>query len=627
MAGRIPQQFIDQLLDRVDIVELIDSRIALRKSGRNFMACCPFHDEKSPSFSVQPEKQFYYCFGCGAGGNALGFLMDYDRMEFPAAIDYLAAKCGMEVPREQESEQQRIRKEHKQDLYSELAKADRFYRGQLRQHAGAAEAVAYLKARGLSGEIAAQFGIGFAPPGWDNLLKTVGDDQVTLDLLLESGMLVSRDDKRVYDRFRHRIMFPIRDSRGRSIAFGGRVLGDDKPKYLNSPETPIFHKGSELYGLYEARQANKYLERIIVVEGYMDVIALAQAGITYAVATLGTATSATHLERIFRHCAEVVFCFDGDQAGLQAARRALDTTLPAIADGQQVRFLFLPDGEDPDTLVRDEGCEAFVERIITAKPLSEYLLEQAAEGLDVSTPDGKASMSKNALGLIGTMGEGAFKELMLAELGQRTGLGLDALHNLAASAQRERRFEQEAVAEFESPPVLEPNYTPEPMRRELLQEELPVRNDDISGVADAAISLLLYKPVLASRVEDLSALEAVGEERVGLLLDVLRLLHKRPESSTGIIVGHWYGTPQGDVLHQLCGRGIELLKEGVEALGRSGGDAAEFEAGLEQQFLDALEKVQTMHSKRERTLAIRRLTESGDLSAEQREEIRALLRK
>jgi DNA primase len=626
MAGRIPQQFIDQLLDRVDIVELIDSRVALRKSGRNFMACCPFHDEKSPSFSVQPEKQFYYCFGCGAGGNALGFLMDYDRLEFPAAVEYLAQKCGMEVPRAQESEQQKAQQAHKQDLYSELAKADRYYRAQLRQHATASEAVNYLKGRGLSGEIAARFGIGYAPPGWDNLLKTVQKDQTATELLLESGMLVSRDDRRVYDRFRHRIMFPIRDSRGRTIAFGGRVLGDDKPKYLNSPETPIFHKGSELYGLYEARQANKYLERIVVVEGYMDVIALAQAGISYAVATLGTATSGTHLDRIYRHCSEVVFCFDGDEAGRQAARRGLETALPVVSDGQQVRFLFLPEGEDPDTLVRKEGSDAFVERLATAMPLSEYLLSLAAEGLDIATPDGKAAMSKNALAWIKRMGEGLFKELMLNELSQRTGLSSDALHGLALQAPAESYYEPGMGEPAGVEPEI-PAYHPEPMRREALPEEIDDGTDEISTLAETALALLLYKPSLAARVSDLESLLVVQEGRVQLLVEVMALLHKRPESSTGILIGHWYGTEQGELLHRLCGQGIELLKEGVEALGRSGGDESEFEQGLEQQFLDALDKMLNIHLQRQRAMAIRRLTEGGALTPEQREEIRALLRK
>lgn len=625
MAGRIPQQFIDQLLDRVDIVELIDSRVALRKSGRNFMACCPFHDEKSPSFSVQPEKQFFYCFGCGAGGNALGFLMDYDRLEFPAAVEYLAQKCGMEVPRAQESEQQKAQQAHKQDLYSELATADRYYRQQLRQHQSAGDAINYLKGRGLSGEVAARFGIGYAPPGWDNLLKTVQKDQTAVDLLLESGMLVNRDDQRLYDRFRHRIMFPIRDSRGRTIAFGGRVLGDDKPKYLNSPETPIFHKGSELYGLYEARQANKYLERIVVVEGYMDVIALAQAGITYAVATLGTATSGTHLDRIYRHCSEVVYCFDGDEAGRQAARRGLDTALPVVSDGQQVRFLFLPEGEDPDTLVRKEGAEAFTERLASALPLSEYLLSLAGEGLDTTTPDGTAAMSKNALAWIKRMGEGLFKELMLNELGQRTGLSIDALHGLAQQAPA-AHYEQD-MPEMSAVEPDVPAYHPEPMQREPLPEEIDDGSDEISTIAETALALLLYKPALAARVQDLEVLQEIQDVRVLLLVDVIALLHKRPESSTGILIGHWYGTEQGELLHRLCGQGIELLKEGVEALGRSGGDAAEFEEGLEQQFLDALDKMQSTYLKRQRAIAIRRLTEGGALSAQQRDEIRALLRK
>ena len=397
MAGLIPQHFIDELLDRADIVDVIDSRVTLKKSGRNFMACCPFHDEKTPSFSVQPEKQFYYCFGCGASGNALGFLMEYERLDFRVAIEHLASKCGMQIPQESQEDEQEGRR--KRDLYTYMAHADSLYRELLRTHAAGKNAVNYLKARGLSISVVQDFGIGFVPQGWDNLLKKFETDRQALEMLMESGMLIHRDaggKRRLYDRFRHRIMFPIRDSRGRTIAFGGRVMGDDKPKYLNSPETPIYQKSRELYGLYEARQANKHLQRLLIVEGYMDVIALAQHGISYAVATLGTSTSNTHLQRMFRHCEELVFCFDGDQAGSAAARRALDASLPVMDDGYQIKFLFLPQGEDPDSLVREEGAEQFTARIDAAMPLSEYVFQLAAQGLSLDTADGKAAMSPNA---------------------------------------------------------------------------------------------------------------------------------------------------------------------------------------------------------------------------------------
>ena len=379
MAGLIPQTFIDDLLSRADIVDVVDKRVTLKKSGKNYTACCPFHKEKTPSFSVQPERQFYYCFGCGAGGNAIGFIMDFDQVDFPQAVESLARDNGMEVPREENAAAARRQSENSK-LFDALDKAGNFYSQQLRRHGQRKSAVDYLKSRGLSGEIARDFGIGYAPPGWDNLLTAVAADKDEQALLFKAGMLIEKEARkpegedsggehntvRYYDRFRDRIIFPIRDSRGRTIAFGGRVLGDDKPKYLNSPETPVFHKGSELYGLFEAKKANNKLKRILMVEGYMDVIALAQMGIRNSVATLGTATSNRHLTRLFRIVPEVVFCFDGDDAGRSAAWRALETSLPEMQDGRQLKFLFLPEGEDPDSLVRKIGETEFKETLYMA---------------------------------------------------------------------------------------------------------------------------------------------------------------------------------------------------------------------------------------------------------------------
>ena len=360
--ARLPQAFLDDLLDRLDIVEVIDRRVKLKKAGKNYSACCPFHDEKTPSFSVNPERQFYYCFGCGAGGNALGFVMDYERLDFREAVEGLAQSVGLEVPKDDPRSDREPPRDQNKPLYDALERASKFYEGALRQHAERHQVVNYLKGRGLTGEIARDFRIGFAPAGWDNLLQANGADERAQDLLMRSGMLVKNDKGRVYDRFRERVIFPIQDQRGRVIAFGGRVLGDDKPKYLNSPETPVFQKSRELYGLWQARKHPRRLERIVVVEGYMDVIALAQHGIHYAVATLGTSTSETHLERLFRLVPEVVFCFDGDDAGRKAAFRGLEATLPAMQDGRQAKFLFLPEGEDPDTLVRAKG-KAYLENL------------------------------------------------------------------------------------------------------------------------------------------------------------------------------------------------------------------------------------------------------------------------
>lgn len=396
MAGLIPQGFIDDLLNRTDIVEVVGSRVQLKKAGKNYTARCPFHNEKTPSFSVSPDKQFYYCFGCGAGGNALGFIMDHDHLDFPQAVEELAKRAGLDVPREEGAgRSNRPRQPSDSPLYALLTAASDYYRHALKQHPTRKAAVEYLKGRGLTGEIARDFALGFAPPGWDNLLKHMGGDSLQQKHMIDAGLLIENADTgKRYDRFRDRVMFPIRDSRGRIIAFGGRVLGDDKPKYLNSPETPVFHKGQELYGLFEARKHNRNLDEIMVVEGYMDVIALAQQGLRNAVATLGTATSEEHVRRLFRLVPSILFCFDGDQAGRKAAWRALEATLPSLEDGRRARFLFLPEGEDPDSLVRKEGTDAFRARITQhAQPLADYFFQQLTLEADPASLEGKAHLA------------------------------------------------------------------------------------------------------------------------------------------------------------------------------------------------------------------------------------------
>ena len=415
MAGKIPKQFIEDLLARVDIVDVINQRVPLKQAGHEFKACCPFHEEKTPSFTVSPKKQFYYCFGCGAHGTALGFVMDFDRLNFPEAVEELADGVGLDVPREAGID----RGPDLAPVYEMLDRAAKFYAWQLRRHPDAGQAVEYLRQRGLSGDIAAQFRIGFAPPGWDNLLREFAPKGSSMALLRDAGLISEPEPGRVYDRFRDRIMFPIHDGRGRVVGFGGRVLGNGTPKYLNSPETPVFHKGRELYGLYEAKQTNKQLRRILVVEGYMDVVALAQAGLRTAVATLGTATTADHLEKLYRTAAEVLFCFDGDRAGRDAARRALETTLPLMRDGRQARFIFLPDGEDPDSLIRQEGREGFEARLGDSLPLSEFLFQELSQGIDMSSLDGRARLGELANPLIGKVPAGIYRELLsnrLAEL-------------------------------------------------------------------------------------------------------------------------------------------------------------------------------------------------------------------
>ena len=429
MAGLIPQGFIDDLLNRTDIVDVVQSRLQMKKAGKNYTACCPFHKEKTPSFSVSPDKQFYYCFGCGAGGNALGFIMDHDNLDFPQAVEELAKAAGMEVPREDSGRNSKPRQPTDSPLYPLLEAAAEFYRLALKGHPQRRAAVDYLKGRGLSGEIARDFGLGFAPPGWDNLFKHLSSDSLQQKAMIDAGLLVENADSgKRYDRFRDRVMFPIRDSRGRVIAFGGRVLGDDKPKYLNSPETPVFHKGQELYGLYEARKHNRNLDEIIVVEGYMDVIALAQQGLRNAVATLGTATSEEHLKRLFRVVPSVLFCFDGDQAGRNAAWRALEAALPSLQDGRKARFLFLPEGEDPDTLVRAEGTDAFRARINQhAQPLADYFFQQLTEEADPRSLEGKAHMATLAAPLIDKVPGANLRTLMRNRLSQITGLSGEAV--------------------------------------------------------------------------------------------------------------------------------------------------------------------------------------------------------
>jgi DNA primase len=542
MAGRIPQSFIDDLLSRADIVEVIDRRVPLKKSGKNYSACCPFHDEKTPSFSVSPDKQFYYCFGCGAGGNALGFLMEYERLDFPRAIEVLADSLGLAVPRE---ETPGYKEEAPQKpLFDMLEKAAQFYKEQLRQHPQATKAVDYLKKRGLTGITARDFSLGYAPPGWDNLIKKLGISNEDKKRLIDVGLLIQKEDdpNRNYDRFRDRIMFPIRDSRGRIIGFGGRVLTDEKPKYLNSPETAVFHKGNELYGLYEARQANRHLAKVLVVEGYMDVISLFQHGITWATATLGTATSTEHVRKLFRHTSEIVFCFDGDEAGRRAAQRALESCLPALDDGRRARFLFLPDGEDPDSIVQKHGRDALLQRIDKAQPLEDFLFYIASGDSDTQTLEGRARLAKSAAPLIGMLPDNGFRELMLRELSQRTGISGHTVDQLLEQSQ--------------SKPAAEASEAPAP--RPQKRQPLPPRHRIQRQPLLYALGILLLYPQLASRIDqapDFSSGSAgdngdnngsnpktpSNSERI--LTETLLLLKRRPESNTNMLLGYWFSEP------------------------------------------------------------------------------------
>ncbi len=518
MAGRIPQHFIDELLTRVDIVEVIDARVPLKKRGREHIACCPFHNEKTPSFTVSPEKQFYHCFGCGAHGTALGFLMEYEHLDFVEAVETLAQSLGLEVPRE--GPETAPRPQH-DDLYALMEAAAEFYRRQLKQ---SPEAIEYLKQRGLTGQTAADFGLGFAPDTWDALLNQLGGTTAGPQLT-KAGLVIQKDRGGFYDRFRSRIMFPIRDRRGRVIAFGGRIIGQGEPKYLNSPETPLFHKGRELYGLHEARKASTRLERILVVEGYMDVIALAQHGIRNAVATLGTATTHEHLERLFRVVRTIVFCFDGDRAGRQAAWRALETALPVIHDGVEAYFLFLPEGEDPDTLVRQLGREAFESEVDNAMGLSDFLMRGLREGHNTTSKEGRARLAESAKSLLKDLTPGLLREQILKDLGALLALDVD-------------RLSQYFAAPAEAPP-------PQATRR--LDKGQQVRVTPVR----LAIALLLVHPSLAQSVAEPKTLADLDLPGIPLLVQVLEILRAEPHLNAASLIERWRGREEQRYLLKL----------------------------------------------------------------------------
>ena len=637
MAGLIPQSFIDDLLNRTDIVDVVSSRVQLKKSGKNYSACCPFHKEKTPSFSVSPDKQFYYCFGCGAGGNALGFIMDHDNLDFPQAVEDLAKAAGMEVPREQGVKGQKPRQPTDSPLYPLLNAAAEFYRQALKSHPARKAAVDYLKGRGLSGEIARDFGLGFAPPGWDNLYKHLSSDALQQKVMIDAGLLIENAETgKRYDRFRDRVMFPIRDSRGRIIAFGGRVLGDDKPKYLNSPETPVFHKGQELYGLFEARKFNRNLDEIIVVEGYMDVIALAQQGLRNAVATLGTATSEEHLKRLFRVVPNVLFCFDGDQAGRNAAWRALEAALPCLQDGRRARFLFLPEGEDPDTLVRSEGTDAFKARINQhAQPLADYFFEQLTKESDPRSLEGKAHMATLAAPLIDKVPGANLRTLMRQRLSEITGLSGEAVSQLVQSAPADAPPSYNPYVDYDAMPDFadyqpqggyeaQQEWTPKKTggpnqkkwekkpwdkkgKRPDFEPRTPRVPTAVEPPMQAALRTLLHHPELAEKVENASHFAAEDQSQAQLLVSLIEARQKNPNLRSLQLIARWHGTEQGRLLRALAEK--EWL---IEA------------DNLEQQFFDTI----TSLSARQRERSLEHLITKArqtELSAEEKIQLRDLL--
>ena len=531
--SRIPEAFVEEVVSRSDIVEVIGARVPLKKKGKEFAACCPFHQEKTPSFYVTPDKQFYHCFGCGAHGNVVGFLMEFDHLDFPTAIEHLAGRLGLEIPREK-GDQEKLDRIGR--LRQVTAMASDWFRGNLKQ---SSEAIEFLKQRGLTGETAARFALGFAPAG--NHLEAALRQRARPDELVATGLLIQRDNGDRYDRFRGRVIFPIRDPRGHVIGFGGRVIGAGEPKYLNSPETELFHKGYGVYGLYESRQVDQRPDQLIVVEGYMDVVALAQFGIRNAVATLGTSTSDEHLGRLFRMVGEVVFCFDGDRAGRQAAARALETVLPQMIDGRQARFMFLPEGEDPDTLVRREGAEAFEDRITCASPLSEFLFDHAAEGRDLGSIEARERFASQVLSAIGKLPEGVLKSLLLAELSRRT--GVDQTH-FEALLSRE-------VAEA-SPPDMSP-ASAEPMPPSSGERPSEAGRGQASlGRMARALQLLVHEPGLVERLPEDDDWCDQADPEAGLCREVVRLLRAGGYRSAQVLLAHFHGTPEGERLAALA---------------------------------------------------------------------------
>jgi DNA primase len=560
----LPDDFIEEVLARTDLVALVSARVPLKRSGKNFSACCPFHKEKTPSFTVSPDKQFYYCFGCGANGNAISFLRDYEHKHFVDVVSVLAQAAGLALPRESHSSAQRT--QITRHLYEMLARAQQYYSEQLNNAAAHQRATQYLKKRQITNLIAKEFGLGYAPEGWDNIKTALVHSNKELNDALEAGLLIQKED-RFYDRFRDRIMFPIRDPRGRTIAFGGRVLGDDKPKYLNSPETPLFQKSNELYGLFEVLQAKQKLKKILIVEGYIDVIALAQHHIRFAVAMLGTATSTAHLERLFRHVPELIFCFDGDDPGRKAAARALDVVIPCLKDGRQVRFLFLPEGEDPDTLVRKEGKELFNARIDKAQPISEFLFAHLSEGLDLSSMDGRSCMATLALPQLARLPGGFLQEIMIEHLAELTRIDSQTLKQ---QLQHEGK-NKEPVSEGTHPVAVARKSTlvvnnQASNRNKFVEQEHRVPAEDIQSLAltHKIIRLLLQLPRQAQLIAMPNELREVNLPHTNLLIAMLECFKKMPTMSTAALLGHWHDTREGNTLANLAAQEFLLSDNHAE---------------------------------------------------------------
>lgn len=555
MAGLISREFIDDLLTRTDIVELINARVSLKKAGKNYQACCPFHTEKSPSFTVNRDKQFYHCFGCGAHGNAISFLMEYEKLEFVDTIDELASFHGLEVPREenhqtpsQVKQQQKAIEQRKLD-YQLMEKISHFYQQQFKKADDKDVAINYLKNRGLTGEIAKRFGMGYISDSWDGVMKNFALNQQTSQQLIDLGMAIQGDKNKPYDRFRGRIMFPIRDKRGRILGFGGRVLNDGTPKYLNSPETRIYHKGQELYGLYEAKQACKNLTRLVVVEGYMDVVALAQHGVDYAVASLGTATTVEQLQTLFRTVNEVICCYDGDRAGKDAAWRAIENALPLIRDGFSLKFVFVPDGEDPDSLIRQQGKENFESILDNATPLSTFLFEHLVASVNINNLEGRSALVEKFQPFLEKLPESVLKDSIINQLANNFGTG----------------------AEQQKAKLTNNNKTTRSSVKKITNKVTPVR---------LAIALLLEHPHIVNALDDISVLEHLSIPGITLLNQLMMLCKQSPKITSAQILEYYRDTEEGKQLAKLMCWQHNVSSEAAEAV---------FEDSIEKLFSQFLE--------------------------------------
>lgn len=577
MADRIPRNFIDDLISRTDIVDLIDSQIKLKKKGGGYRARCPFHNgNNDTSFSVNDKQQFYHCFNCGASGNALTFVMEYEGLEFVDAIETLASKLGLEVPREDNNQPggQPVSYVDRKDTYLLMEEITKYYQQQLSQHKNSEKVINYLKGRGLSGKTVKHFKIGYAPEGWDNICKRFAHSTETQKQLLEAGMIKTRDSGGNYDFFNDRLMFPILDRRGRVVGFGGRVFDNQEPKYLNSPETPLFHKGKELYGLYQVKQAHKTIDRILVVEGYMDVVALAQYGIDYSVASLGTATTPDHIHTLFRHTSEIVCCFDGDKAGRAAAWRALENALPYIQDGRSLRFMFLADGEDPDSFVQKEGKEQFEHLIGQSIPLSDFLFQQLLAQVDMSSSDSKSKLAQLAIPLISQLNESIFRQMMEERLTKLLGIELEGLQKLLPKQENSNK-------------------------KTVQNKTTPMR---------LAISLLLQHPQIGYGLPNFPEFKELQLPGLNILNSLLDICRESPNITTGQLLEHWRETPQSKQLNQLA-----VWKNDVK------------EDKHEDLFLDILEKFLNLHLNNKIEYLKQKARSSDALTSEETQQLAILL--